>query len=119
MFRVGTDIVEVSRIRQMIKKYKSKFLNRIYSKEEISYCLDKHDSAVHFAGRFAAKEAIKKSSSDLVKIPYNEINISNDINGRPVVMSDSLSSDSLDISISHTDKLAISFAILKINDTDS
>ena len=116
MYRVGTDIVEVSRIRQMMQKYKTKFLKRIFSDEEIKYCMDKHNPEIHFAGKFAAKEAIKKTTSGLISTPYNKINILNDENGRPTVSSENLSSNFLDISISHTNKLAISFAILKSND---
>ncbi len=119
MLRVGTDIVEVSRIKNIIEKYKNKFLSRIYSDEEIKYCMDKASPEIHFAGKFAAKEAIKKTSSKLVKIPYNKINISNDKNGRPVVSKGTILSDKIDVSISHTQELAVSFAILKNNDTDS
>ena len=88
MYRVGTDIIEVCRIRNLIDKYNTKFLTRIYTQEEIKYCQDKYDPAIHFAGRFAAKEAIKKTCTDLSAVPYNQISISNDNNGRPIVSGD-------------------------------
>ena len=113
MYRVGTDIVEVSRIRRLIDRYNTKFLNRIYSQDEILYCQDKNDPAIHFAGRFAAKEAIKKTSSMLSSIPYNQISVTNAQNGRPKF---DLSDVEIDLSISHTSAHAISFAILISNE---
>ena len=50
---VGTDIVDVARIKKMIRN--KRFLDRIFTKEEIEYCKDKKNSAQHFAVRFSAK----------------------------------------------------------------
>lgn len=57
----GIDIIEISRIRRMHHKYGDSFLKRVFSKNELSYCLDKKDPAPHLAGRFAAKEAFIKA----------------------------------------------------------
>ena len=58
---VGTDIIEVSRIEKLIKEKGNKFKNRIYTKKEIDYCESKGlNKYQHYAGRFAAKEAIFK-----------------------------------------------------------
>ena len=58
---VGTDIIEVSRIEKLIKDKGDKFLNRIYTKKEIDYCESKGPNKYqHYAGRFAAKEAVFK-----------------------------------------------------------
>jgi len=59
---VGTDIIEVARIEKIIKEKGDKFLNRIYTKYEINYCESKGlNKYQHYAGRFAAKEAIFKA----------------------------------------------------------
>ena len=55
---VGTDIVEVSRIKSMIDRYGNRFLNKIFTDKEISYCEEKHISSIHYAGRFSAKESV-------------------------------------------------------------
>lgn len=57
---IGTDIVEIGRIRGMIERHGDSFLNRCFTEDEIAYA-DKHrDAAVRFAGRWAAKEAVVK-----------------------------------------------------------
>lgn len=57
---LGTDIVEIDRIRDMIERHGDSFLQRCFTAAEIAYA-DKHrDAAVRFAGRWAAKEAVVK-----------------------------------------------------------
>ena len=55
---IGTDIIEIDRIRESIEKHGSHFLDRLFSKKEQDYCYKYKDPSPHFAGRFAAKEAI-------------------------------------------------------------
>ena len=85
---IGSDIVEVSRIKRLRKSYGNRFLKRVYTKGEIAYCESKEHPEIHFAGRFAAKEAIAKavyqSGYDKV-IPFSDIEILNDTEGRPQV----------------------------------
>ena len=116
MYNIGTDIVEIDRIRYLIDKYDSKFLNRVFSKNEIKYCIDKQDPSIHFAGKFSAKEAVKKALSNKYKnisFPFKKLCINNNNEGRPFLAIDNLDSLCIDISISHTNSYAISFAILK------
>ena len=57
---LGTDIVEIDRVRSMIDRHGNSFLGRCFTEAEIAYA-DKHrDAAVRFAGRWAAKEAVVK-----------------------------------------------------------
>ena len=115
MISVGTDIVEVSRLRRIISKYNTKFLERIFSSDEIKYCSSHRDPIIHYAGRFSAKEAIKKAISsipNLDSIPYSLISIKNDKTGRPYLDNTFPLPGNIDVSISHTRDHAISFAIL-------
>lgn len=64
IFGVGTDIVEIERIQQSIEKWGDKFLSRILTENEKSYCLNKSNAAESVAARFAAKEAFYKSLPD-------------------------------------------------------
>ena len=119
MYNIGTDIIEINRLRSLIKKYKLKFINRIFSDDEINYCMDKKDPSIHFAGKFAAKEAVKKAISnryDNISFSFKEISVCNKKNGRPFLIMNNFDSQLIDISISHTSNYAISFAILKTND---
>ena len=57
---IGTDIVECLRIGRMIERHGELFLTRIYTDREIRYCQSRKRAMEHFAGRWAAKEAILK-----------------------------------------------------------
>ena len=58
---LGTDIVEIVRIGQMIERHGELFLQRVYTEEEIRYCQRRKECYQHFAGRWAAKEAVMKT----------------------------------------------------------
>ena len=113
MIHIGTDILEVSRIKKNIESKKDRFLNRIFTEKEIEYCRSKSNPAIHYMGRFAAKEAIKKAvlSSRLIsRISMKEIEIVSE-EGIPRVNITSLS-NLIRLSISHTDNFATATAII-------
>ena len=58
---IGVDIVEIDRIKNSMERYEDRFLSRIFNKQEIDYCMQKGNPAIHFAARFASKEAVVKS----------------------------------------------------------
>lgn len=119
--KCGTDIIEVSRIKESIEKLGEKFLNKIYTKKEIEYCLSKNNMKYqHFAARFAAKEAIFKAISSLLKnkyeITWKDVEVLNDENGRPYVhfLNNNYNIEQIDISISHLKEYAIATCIVEI-----
>ena len=122
MYSIGTDIVSVERIKGMIDKYEKKFLSKVFCSTEIKYCMSKRYPPIHFAGKFCAKEAIKKaiySSNNKVFIALRDICINNNINGQPFLDTPYIKSDNINISISHTNEYAIAFAMLMSNDKHS
>src|SRR5436190_4102293 len=58
---LGIDIIQNDRIRASITRFGPRFLNRIYTETEIAYCNGCADPTIHFAARFAAKEAAFKA----------------------------------------------------------
>ena len=60
IFGIGTDIVDISRIKKLINKNK-RFKSRIFSKHEIKYCEARPDKIASYSKRFAAKEAFSKA----------------------------------------------------------
>ena len=58
---LGTDIIEIVRIGQMIERHGEIFLQRVYTDGEIRYCQRRKECYQHFAGRWAAKEAVMKT----------------------------------------------------------
>jgi holo-[acyl-carrier protein] synthase len=57
----GIDIAEVPRIAASIERFGGRFLERVFTPEEIRYCESKANKAERYAGRFAAKEAAMKA----------------------------------------------------------
>jgi holo-[acyl-carrier protein] synthase len=58
---IGTDIIECLRIAQMIERHGEQFLRRVYTEREIMYCSARKAATQHYAGRWAAKEAVLKA----------------------------------------------------------
>lgn len=58
---IGIDIVEIKRIEQLITNYSSHFLEKVFTSSEIAYCSRMAKPAIHFAGRWASKEAFYKA----------------------------------------------------------
>lgn len=58
---LGLDATDIPRIAATIARYSDRFIRRIFTDGEIAYCSRRHDPAVHYAGRFAAKEAAMKA----------------------------------------------------------
>ena len=119
MIYVGTDIVKVSRISQIISDHRERFLSRIFTHHEQSICNAKASPHIHYSGRFAAKEAIKKallSSKRKKYIALNAIEIQNTHDGVPIVhINDNTGCvGNIQVSISHTDEYATAAAILEI-----
>jgi len=58
---LGIDLTEIERIGAAIERYGERFLTRVFTEGEVAYCSRRRKSAIHFAGRFAAKEAAMKA----------------------------------------------------------
>ncbi len=58
---IGTEIIECLRIARLIERHGELFINRVYTAEEIRYCRSRHQATQHFAGRWAAKQAVLKA----------------------------------------------------------
>ena len=116
---IGTDLVDIDRIELSIEKYQNKFLDKIFSIKEQNYCRSKSQPSIHYAGRFAAKEAVIKSikSSGFDKpIEFKSIIILNKSDGSPYCILDLSFNGSVKVSISHTKTHAIAFAIAELKD---
>ena len=116
---IGNDIVEVSRIHDLINKYKNRALSHIFTSVEIKYCESKIQPEIHYSGRFAAKEAIKKailSYNPKMNLPLVNIEIEPIKDSAPKVnlLIEDENIASLKVSISHTDEYATAVAVLEL-----
>ena len=115
---VGNDIVEIKRIAYLREKHGSKFLNKVYTQSEQQYCESHREPARHYAGRWAAKEAVVKALGTGFgdAIGFNDIEIKKDSNGKPFI---SLSKSAkikfcfpkFHLSISHSEHYATAIVI--------
>ena len=87
IFGIGTDIVNIKRMEKSLKRHGSKFKNRIFSKNEISYCEKKNNPTAFYAKRFAAKEALSKALGTGIRkdIKFKDIEVRNDSYGKPSI----------------------------------
>ena len=117
---IGTDIIECHRVAEMIEKHENVFIQRVYTPDEISYCDSHKASTQHYAGRWAAKEAILKAiGTGWAKgIQWTDIEVINQMGGKPEVrlggeaknICDSKGISEILISISHCREYATAFA---------
>ncbi len=115
---IGVDICDIRKLKGAIERNKN-FLNRIFSEREIKYCKNKKNSILHFAGRFAAKEAFIKAIS-CKKVKLVDIETINDKNGRPDIkitktiraILKKKKANRINISISHTDSTAVAVCVV-------
>ena len=118
---IGTDVVEVLRIAQMIERHGELFIDRVYTAAEIEYCRSRKQATQHFAGRWAAKEAIMKAIGTGWRrgISWRDMEVRNNEGGKPTVALRGGARDVVEqlgiadvlISISHCRSHATAFAI--------
>ncbi len=119
IYGIGIDIVEIERMRGVVERWGDKFLERVFTHEELVYCQSRTDPIPHLAARFAAKESVVKAlmNSKANITSLYEIEIAKDsLSGAPYVKLSGATETfaknhtitSILISISHTATYAVS-----------
>ena len=82
---VGIDVIQNERIRQSLEKFGTRFINRIYTEIETGYCNNCADPGIHFAARFAAKEAAFKALGTgwAAGVKWKDIEVQRLASGKP------------------------------------
>lgn len=113
---IGVDIENIERFRELTIKNDSRFLNKIYNKNELKYCFSKKNPAPYLAARFAGKEAVIKAMSGISnkKFSVKDVTITNLAKGAPVVkIPNTLDGDArVYLSLSHCQDKAVAFAVI-------
>lgn len=117
----GIDLVDFPRIAEMVERHGDRFVNRVFTAAEQAYARSNKNTIEKYAGRFAAKEAILKllGTGWRGKIAWTDIEVTNDIAGRPEVtlsgevkvIADRLGIRQISLSITHTANFAIASAV--------
>jgi|SRR5579885_2268502 holo-[acyl-carrier protein] synthase len=119
----GIDLVEIERVAHSIERYGDRFLNKVFTPEEIAYCQRKKNSAESFAARFAAKEAGAKALGTGIQygISWKEIEVRRDPGQRPTLhfsgraqeFAERLGVARVSLSLTHTAMLAVASVMLE------
>ena len=121
---LGTDLIEIQRVQDTIDQFGDRFLNRIFTADEIAYCRRKKHSAESFAARFAAKEAGAKALGTGIGrgVRWKEIEVQRQPGERPTLhftgraaeRADSMGVRNIQLSLTHSGEVAM--AVVSVED---
>lgn len=120
---IGTDVIEVKRVGGVAQRHGERFLRRIFTDNEIAYCSARKNAALHYAGRFAAKEAAFKAmgrgwGGD---IGWKDVEVTNMPSGAPQISFHGKALETVNemkmtrafVSISHVEELATAIVVIE------
>ncbi len=115
----GVDIESVDRFRAKPYDSNTGFYHKLFTDNEIEYCLRYKDPSPYFTARFCAKESLRKAVSKTIHIDWHDVEIRNDENGKPYFSFSKtasggnayFSSQQFHLSLSHEKNLAIAFVV--------
>jgi holo-[acyl-carrier protein] synthase len=116
--RVGVDLIEIERIRRALERHGSGFRERCFTALERAYCDGKPNPAQHYAGRFAAKEAVGKALGSGVHFTWKEIEIGGRpkpgvrLSGRTAAWAEKVGAGRIELSMTHSRELAAAVAVV-------
>ena len=116
--RVGVDLIEIERIRNALERHGDGFKRRCFTDAERAYCDSKPNPAQHYAGRFAAKEAIGKAIGSGVYFTWKEIEIRGrpkpgvHLTGRTAAWAEKVGAGHIELSMTHSRELAAAVAVV-------
>jgi holo-[acyl-carrier protein] synthase len=117
---LGIDLIEIDRVAAALERHGGRFAERCFTAAERAYCDSKPNPAQHYAGRFAAKEAVGKALGTGVPFTWREIETAGP--GKPrVVLSGAtarrareLEAGEIELSITHSRRLAAAVAAVSL-----
>ncbi len=129
IYGVGTDIVNIERVKKILSKNRDGFVKKVLSEHEQALFANKADSAAYFAKRFAAKEAFAKALGTGIgrEVSFQDLTVRNNENGKPhYIPSEKLRQYLVEnnikqahLSISDESQNAIAFVILETFDVSA
>jgi len=85
IYGIGVDVVRIGRIKEVLERWEERFLNRVFTGQEIDLCRKRVHVISCFAMRFAAKEAFSKALGTGMrhKVYWRQIEVRHDKHGKP------------------------------------
>jgi holo-[acyl-carrier protein] synthase len=116
--RIGVDLIEIERIRRALDRHGEGFKARCFTDAERAYCDGKPNPPQHYAGRFAAKEAVGKALGSGVYFTWKEIEIRGrpkpgvHLAGRTAAWAEKVGAGCIELSMTHSRELAAAVAVV-------
>jgi holo-[acyl-carrier protein] synthase len=116
--RVGVDLIEIARVRRALERHGDGFRQRCFTDAERAYCESKPNPAQHYAGRFAAKEAVGKALGKGVYFTWREIEIRGrpkpgvHLSGETAAFAARVGAGEIELSMTHSRELAAAVAVV-------
>jgi holo-[acyl-carrier protein] synthase len=116
-FAVGIDIIEIDRVADVIRRHGDRFLNRVYTQDEIAHCRGR---VSELAARFAAKEAVMKALGTGIRgVGWRDIEVLPNRRGKPLVFlygrgaerAERIELRGLEVSLTHSKQYAIASVV--------
>jgi holo-[acyl-carrier protein] synthase len=82
---IGIDLVKIDRLREAAERWGKRFLERVYTEGELSYCYERKNPYLSLAVRFAAKEALIKAAGSGAPVSMRDIEVVNYCTGKPSI----------------------------------
>jgi holo-[acyl-carrier protein] synthase len=119
---IGSDLIDIERIRGVLDRQGERFLERVFTDEERAYCLGMKHPHKHLAARFAAKEAVAKAFTTGIgaELGWKSISVYHGLRHEPLVRLDAAGEALLKhvggtqviLTLSHTDTAAMAVAAI-------
>lgn len=119
---IGTDIASISRIERAVERFGDRFVNRVFTEKEVSYCKDKKEQAAHLAARFAAKEAVLKAFGTGLSngISFKDLEVVGNqgrpgirLYGKGAALAENIKAGKIHLSLSHDSGFALAFVVIE------
>ena len=118
---IGTDITEVARIGDLVDRHGERFLKRVFTEDELAYCMERTRRNEHLAARFAAKEAVLKAIKtgvgpgtsmrevEVIRGPKGEPEVR--LHGRTARVARAKGVRRIHVTLSHTPEYGVAFVV--------
>jgi holo-[acyl-carrier protein] synthase len=121
---LGTDLIETARLQETIDRFGERFLERIFTAGEISYCMRKKKNAAEsFAARFAAKEAGAKALGTGIShgVSWKEFEVRREPSGQPTLhlsgraaeLASAMGVRRIQLSLTHSREMALAVVVVE------
>jgi holo-[acyl-carrier protein] synthase len=117
---IGVDLCEIPRLSKLITEHGERFLEKVYTPEEIAYCSQKVNGVINFAARFAAKEALLKALGTGLgaEMNWKDVEVVNDAQGKPHFkfygqVAKYIADRKVLLSLTHTNENALAFVVIE------